>query len=211
MLLIKIAMDYQQRIIELTEHNNNLTILCHDLIDKVALQQLVSPDEYSNIRKQLDQLTDATIDDNIMLGNKLLVIKESLNNYLASCKKMEESVELQKNIIKKFKFNCTKHNKEEITDEFLLTMPYLEILDLKCEKCNYYCSEFLITDLTFFNEKCKGIQHLVNLMILNCGRCDRITDSGIQHLVNLKELDCSGCEKITDICIKHFPLCDAPI
>ena len=58
-------MDYQQRIIELTEHNNNLTQLCYSLADKLTLQQLVSPEEYSSIRKQIEQLKDVTINDNI--------------------------------------------------------------------------------------------------------------------------------------------------
>ena len=242
-------MDYQQRIIELTEQNNNLTILCYELADKLTLQQLVSPDEYSNIRKQIEQLKDATINDNILLGNKLLneiiVLKDSLNNYLATCmddiivnKKMKDAVELQKNLlnngfidksnklnefieenkIKKFKFNCTKHNKDEITDEFLLTMPYLEVLDLCCEKCNRYCTKFDITDasiqylvnLTELDcEECDkitdaGIQYLINLTELNCEECDKITDAGIQHLVNLTVLDCRGCDKITDAGIQHL-------
>jgi len=202
-LLIKIIMDYlgeyQQRIIELTEQNNSLTILCYDLADKLTLQQSVSPDEYSNIRKQIEQLKDKTINDNIMLGNKLLneimVMKDSLNSYLTTCmdeiivnKKIKDAIELQKNLldngfidksdkinkfieenkIKKFKYNCTKH-KDEITDDFLLTMPYLEVLDLKCEKCNCYCTKFLITDV--------GIQHLVLLTKLYCWDCPNITDN----------------------------------
>ena len=173
--------EYQQRIIELTEHNNNLTILCYDLADKLTLKQEISPDEYSDIRKQLEQLKDKTINDNIMLGNKLLgeimILKESLNNYLATCiddiianNKIKYAIELQKNLlnngfadkshrldefieenksnifiddnkIKKFKFNCAKHNKDEITDEFLLRMPYLEVLDLCCEKCNRFIAQ----------------------------------------------------------------------
>jgi hypothetical protein len=169
-------------------------------------------EEYSNIRKRLEQLENTTINDNIMLGNKLLneimSLKDSLNNYLTTCmdeiiagKKIKDAIELQKNLlnncfmdqsnklnefieankIKKFKFNCAKHTKYEITDEFLLTMPYLEVLDLECEKCNYqYCPK--ITDIC--------IQHLANLTKLNCKNCPKITDIGIQNLANLTELTC---------------------
>ena len=211
---------YQQRIIELTEHNNNLTILCYDLSDKLTLQQTVSPDDYLIIRKQIEQLKDKTINDNILLGNKLLneivALKDSLNNYLTTYideiivnNKIKEGIELQKSLlnngfleksnklneyvkenkIKKFKYNCAKH-KGKLTDDFLLTMPHLEVLDLKCEKCNYYCTNLKITDAS--------IRQLINLTELHCWYCPGITDASIQKITKLY---CGPIHDITDYTI----------
>jgi hypothetical protein len=219
--------EYQQRIIELTEQNNSLTKLCYDLADKLTLQQEVSQDDYLIIRKQIEQLKDKTINDNIFMGNKLLneimALKKSLNGYLILCmdeivagKKIKEAIELHKNLlnngfvgknnkfnefvkensIKKFKYNCSKH-RDKITDEFLLTMPYLEVLDLNCEKCGNccrYCPN--ITD--------HGIQHLTQLRKLNCWNCPNITDLGIKHLTMLTILYCHNCPNVSDDGIKYL-------
>ena len=121
------------------------------------------------------------------------------------------------NKTKEFRYNCTLHN-GTMTDEFLLTMPDLEVLDLECSECSYYCSNLEITD--------DSIQHLVHLKKLNCSNCPYITDASIQnlgcltelkcwscpnisdasiqHLVNLAKLDCSYCPKITDASIQHL-------
>ena len=106
------------------------------------MQQSVSPEEYSGIMKQLEQLKNTTINDNIMLGNKLLGeimhLKESLNNYLATCmdeiivnKKIKEAIELQKNLLNNGfidKSNMLSKFIEE--NKIILNTSYDKFLDL---------------------------------------------------------------------------------
>ena len=97
--------------------------------------------------------------------------------------------------ITRFKYNCSEH-KDKITDHFLLTMPHLEILDLRCEECHWNCTKFTITD--------ESIGNLVHLTELNCSRCIDITDASIKKLVNLTKLECYMCHNITDASIKYL-------
>ena len=91
--------------------------------------------------------------------------------------------------IKKFKYDCSIH-KNKITDEFLLTMPTLEILDLQCDKCDNYCAKFPITDWS--------ISRLVHLVELDCSNCQEISDLSINLLINLKKLTHYNCPLISE-------------
>lgn len=93
------------------------------------------------------------------------------------------------NQVKKFKYNCV-HHKNRITDDFLLTMPNIEILDLQCEKCDNYCSKFKITDIS--------ISKLVHMIELDCSNCPEVSDLSINLLINLKKLVSNNCQLITN-------------
>ena len=85
-------------------------------------------DDIHNLKQSLEGYLSECIDE-IINSKKLVQAIELQNNLIKygfsdKCQQMEQFIEATK--IKKFKYNCSIH-KGKITDDFLKTMPYLEI------------------------------------------------------------------------------------
>ena len=182
--------------------NNYLSTQIDELISNNRMNDLINL--RNNFIKKMDE---DGFEDNILRMNTLVnenkkiitkhdEIKES--STIVPNNKISRNNEVVPNHkLTRFKYNCAIH-RNKITDEFLLTMPNLEILDLKCDSCKYYCTRFNITDLAFCGDLSKGTKGLVHLRELDCWNCVKITDFGLGRLVNLTKLRCWNCPNITD-------------
>lgn len=162
-------------------------------------------------RNFIVKLKDINFDDSLSKLNAV-TRKEKKENIIVSTAIAKPAKQTTK-----FKFNCAKHKK--ITDEFFQNMHHLESIDLRCERCKYYCTWFDITDAAFcgdFNNlrefdcwNCinitdNAIKYLVNLTKLSCWDCNRITDMAFHNLTNLTELSCKFCTNITDAALRNL-------
>lgn len=82
-----------------------------------------------------------------------------------------------------YKIDLNEFDKEYQYKYKHLLNKFTNLIYLNCSFC------YIIEDNDIIN---------LNIQILNCENCEKITDESIKHFTELTDLNCSGCNHITD-------------